>query len=318
MENLKDRAGIYKIENVKNNKVYIGSAVNLHKRKCEHFLHLKNNYHVNNYLQSSFNKYGINCFKFIVIEFIDKIEDKALFKKYILEREQFWIDKLKPFEQNGYNLAKVAGSLLGYKKTKKQIENGATYGKTYGELYTAQAIINLDTGKVYDSLKRAADEYCMKNTSNISSVCRGFSETAGGFRWAYLDDKNNILYPNFKPKHMREILNINTNETFNSIVLAAKKYKVSPSAIRHVLTGRSKTCCGFEWKYKNDEPGRSKSKKVINVDSGSVFDSMNNAAKFYNINSKGISTACKRKNNKYGGSHWQYYEDYLKEHPENT
>ena len=73
MENLKDRAGIYKIENVKNNKVYIGSAVNLHKRKCEHFLHLKNNYHVNNYLQSSFNKYGINCFKFIVIEFIDKI-----------------------------------------------------------------------------------------------------------------------------------------------------------------------------------------------------------------------------------------------------
>ena len=49
-----NESGIYRIRNLTNNKFYIGSAINLNKRKNQHFHYLRNNKHHNKPLQNSF------------------------------------------------------------------------------------------------------------------------------------------------------------------------------------------------------------------------------------------------------------------------
>jgi len=58
-----NKSGIYKIVNLVNDKIYIGSSINLKNREKDHFKDLKGNYHSNRYLQYAFNKYGENNFR---------------------------------------------------------------------------------------------------------------------------------------------------------------------------------------------------------------------------------------------------------------
>ena len=97
-------SGIYQIKNTLNGKCYIGSAVNLKKRWVIHLHYLRHNTHYNSHLQSAFNKYGEFAFVFETLE--EPVEPKSL-----IEREQHYLDTLKP----KYNISPTAGSLLGYR-----------------------------------------------------------------------------------------------------------------------------------------------------------------------------------------------------------
>ena len=101
------QSGIYLIRNKKNRKCYVGSAVNLQKRRKEHYKRLRRNAHYNFHLQHAFNKYGKGNFVWIVAELCDA-ED-------LIEREQFWIDFYGI--NNVYNILPTAGSMLGMKHT---------------------------------------------------------------------------------------------------------------------------------------------------------------------------------------------------------
>ena len=68
------KSGIYQIKNLVNEKIYVGSAINLYQRKCEHFSDLRKNIHDNPHLQSSYNKYGM----------IDKIKNGDTWKHIII------------------------------------------------------------------------------------------------------------------------------------------------------------------------------------------------------------------------------------------
>ncbi len=96
-ENIPQTPGIYAIINVLNDKQYIGSTTNLRRRWCEHRSHLRFQRSHNNHLKSAWNKYGGCAFTFRVLENI-------LDAKLLLEREQFWMDSLKP----EYNLQPIA------------------------------------------------------------------------------------------------------------------------------------------------------------------------------------------------------------------
>lgn len=76
--------GIYKIINVVNNKFYVGSAVNLRKRKSRHFSELRTGKHKNRHLLAAWNKYGEQAFVFVVVE---EVENRAL----LLEAENRWL-----------------------------------------------------------------------------------------------------------------------------------------------------------------------------------------------------------------------------------
>lgn len=100
------RSGIYQIKNTLNNKVYVGSAVDIKQRWRIHKHKLNKLKHHSKKLQNSWLKHGENSFEFLVLEYI---EDKTR----LIEKEQFWIDELKAAGINGYNVCSVAGSTLG-------------------------------------------------------------------------------------------------------------------------------------------------------------------------------------------------------------
>ena len=103
-------SGIYYIKNIINNKVYVGSSVNIYVRWQQHKYMLKHNKHTSKHLQHSWNKYTEKSFEFIVIEICDV--------NLLIENEQKHIDNLKSYDDEfGYNLNRYAGTTLGYKHT---------------------------------------------------------------------------------------------------------------------------------------------------------------------------------------------------------
>src|SRR5260221_387041 len=90
-------SGIYRIVNTINSKFYLGSSTNLLKRWNQHCNDLKRNEHHSITLQRAFNKHGFDAFIFEIIEFV--------LPPFLLEREQYWLDRYKPWGDKGYNIA---------------------------------------------------------------------------------------------------------------------------------------------------------------------------------------------------------------------
>jgi group I intron endonuclease len=90
---------VYKIENLVNNKIYIGQTTQIPtKRKHHHFWVLGKNNHNNPHLQRAYNKYGINSFKFSIINTYPS-------KKELDKGEIYYINKYDALCRNkGYNL----------------------------------------------------------------------------------------------------------------------------------------------------------------------------------------------------------------------
>lgn len=95
-------SGIYKIQSkIKPERVYIGSAVNVHDRKVRHLWDMKKNVHANSKLQRHYNKYGKDDLHFELILACDESE--------LIEKEQFFIDSYNPY----FNLCPIAGNCRG-------------------------------------------------------------------------------------------------------------------------------------------------------------------------------------------------------------
>jgi group I intron endonuclease len=75
--------GIYKIRNIINDKIYIGSAKDIKKRWRRHKCGLRGNKHENVLLQRSWNKYGEKNFVFEVVEICEIRELLDLEQKYL-------------------------------------------------------------------------------------------------------------------------------------------------------------------------------------------------------------------------------------------
>ena len=94
-------SGIYAIVNKINWHIYIGSSENITNRWKRHYKLLQNGEHHSNHLQHAWNKYGADCFKFVIIFLCNKHN--------LLACEQFYIDILRP----EYNVSPKAGSSMG-------------------------------------------------------------------------------------------------------------------------------------------------------------------------------------------------------------
>lgn len=64
-------SGIYKIINKATDSFYIGSAVNLQRRKTRHFSELRTGKHNNSHLQAAWDMYGEHNFLFVVLEYVE-------------------------------------------------------------------------------------------------------------------------------------------------------------------------------------------------------------------------------------------------------
>jgi group I intron endonuclease len=125
--------GIYKLVNVITGKFYLGQSSNLYQRRHTHFSALKYNRHFNKHLQSSYNKYGVENFRFEIILYCEEFE---------LDRyELFFVTKWK---SNLYNiLTEHVVSRRGCKaseETRKRISDGHKGIKRFGHRPSAETL----------------------------------------------------------------------------------------------------------------------------------------------------------------------------------
>lgn len=190
------KSGIYWITNLITDQIYVGSAVDLNRRKSRHFNQLKNNKHSNKYLQNSFNKYGENNFKFEVIEkvklsFLYWHEQDHLDNLWDGQNKCFNIvkDVEKPPNYNDFSeekkkliREKMSKSLKGLKKTPEHIE------KVRQGSMKPVVQMSLD-GQEIQIFRSARDADAATGVSykHISCVCHGKygRNTVGGFKWKF-------------------------------------------------------------------------------------------------------------------------------------
>lgn len=129
-------SGIYTITNLINNKIYVGSSINLKERIATHKRLLNKNNHHSKKLQNSWNKCGKNNFKFEIIE-------RSCWFKFLIVREQYWIDFYNSYN-NGYNAAPYAKPCVGNSWTEERKLKQAAFMRTQkyalGYKHTAEAI----------------------------------------------------------------------------------------------------------------------------------------------------------------------------------
>ena len=99
------KSGVYQIRNLINNKVYVGSAVDINRRKREHYTQLSKGKHCNQKLQNAYNKYGVENFSFEIVESVKDLQQ-------LISQEQYYIDKFNAVNE-GYNICPIAGNTLG-------------------------------------------------------------------------------------------------------------------------------------------------------------------------------------------------------------
>lgn len=164
----KGLAGIYMFTHIESGKKYIGSAVDLSKRFSLYYSksYLEKN---KSYINSAILLQGYSSFSLKILEYIDisnLSKDEA--KKIILEKEQYYLDSLKP----QYNINPIAGSSLGairteqtkalISETKKGV-NHPMFGKTHspetltkmsgennhfsGKIHSPEALIKMSKAK---------------------------------------------------------------------------------------------------------------------------------------------------------------------------
>lgn len=301
-------SGIYKITNILDGKVYIGSAVNFTKRKREHYSTLIKGNHHNKYLQRSYskikkdhpNKKIIKYFKWEILEYATE--------ENLLKEEQKYLDNFKIKDKNKinnkicYNMSPIAGNQLGYKHTEE----------------TKKKISNLQLGK----------KLSQEHKGNISkgNMGRIFSEEAK--EKIRKSNKGKKRSEEFKNKMIenngmsRKVINLDTGKIFSSISKASRYYNVCSTTIHVVCSGkgRSKTAGGYKWSYADEKSikesklryKKDNRKKIINITTGEVFNSIIEVEKKYHISHSNISNVCKGIRKTAGGYEWQYINEVSK------
>jgi group I intron endonuclease len=210
----RDRAGVYQIKNSVNDKIYIGSSVNIYNRAYTHETKLEKKKHSNQHLENSYHKYGFDKFQFSVIEYchVDNIT----------EREQYYIDKMSP----EYNKREIAQNNTGVRKSeetrkkiseslKERYKNGL---ETYKQQHLWEEVEQYDLdGNLVNTFKNKATAD-RKVGKGDNKICKAVKKDAGvyyGYQWKVKgSDKKIKKFASKSPKSkVTKVTNVKTGES---------------------------------------------------------------------------------------------------------
>lgn len=246
--------GVYKITNLINNKIYIGSSTSekdgFKDRINTHIRLLNNKKHPNKHLQSSWDKYGSEHFNFEIIEIIKG-------KEKIIEREQYYIDFYNVINPNiGYNKSPTANSQLGFKHSeeskRKMSEAAKLNSKEISErmkkIRSGKKMDDLTKEKISKKLKGIKRDEDFKNKMRIIGKNRVIS-----------DERKNKISESKKGEISKKRKEVSQLDLENNLIKiwsfageAEAELKISKGKISAVCLGVRKTAGGFKWKY-NDK-----------------------------------------------------------------
>lgn len=236
-------------------KYYVGKTYNEdRKRQKQH------KYDANHGTQTPFcfaiRKYGwenvLETYKVLEV-----LENKTLqdLNYNLIERENYWIDKLNSLLPNGYNVHYSNHKKIPYIPNKEERYNKVSQklkGRNNNPLLSNR-IICVETGIIYPSVREAERvNNFPKNT--IGGALNGKKRTAHGFNWKYVDKPTPIFDINKarkKPlveKHSQkiEVVCLETNKQYESINACVRAFGWSKDSKK----GVSKSC-KQKTKYRN-------------------------------------------------------------------
>lgn len=289
--------GIYKIQNNVNGKIYIGQSVNIEKRWKEHIYELNANKHINKHLQSAWNKYGKNNFDFTIVCLCDISE--------LDDKEMYYISKYSSFnEEYGYNLNIGGNGNKKYYDIDLVID---TYKKTNSILKTSE-ILNIGESKISEILQ---DMNIRKIESSNRKIV-GLDEEDYSLKYEF--DSIKDAYENFGSSITNQInksIKDSYYKAFGCIWFDRDDYIKYSNDISKLLELKkyndfTKYDCDKKDDYSHDHKT-----KVICITTNKIFNSIKEAANYYNIKSEnGISYCCSYKNKTCNGLMWMYLDEY--------
>ena len=267
---------IYKVQNLKNGKIYIGQTTKTLEWRWKHHCNAKS---CCTYLSNAIKKYGVENF---VVEQIDS----ARTQKELNEKERYWIKQYNSLAPNGYNLTTGGEHPIVTDVTKK-ILSDQRKGKR----------------------PHAFDENFRKKISEFAKTRTGVKNPNFGNKWT--DEQK---------KRMSEI-NKGCVSPRKGVKLSEEtKLKVSLS-----LKGKYAGEKSHNWgKPRSDETKRKlslanmnkrmgrdnhKSKRVVCIETGEIFESMREVERIKGFKSSHISDVCRGVRHTSHGYHWEYVKE---------
>ena len=195
--------GIYKITNIKNNKVYIGQSVKLSARKNGHINSLKKQQHHNPLLQLAFNKYGQKSFIFEILEEceIDQLDEK----------ERFWISFFDSTNRDyGYNFE--SGGNLKKRAHPETVEKIRIANRGTGSPLTES-----DVREIKMAIHIGINQTELSKIFNVKVTT--INKIAKGVSWYW-------VLPQFNNSHEKKLLEAKKEKNKRVIDLFEKGYNV--------------------------------------------------------------------------------------------
>lgn len=237
--------GIYKIINVVNNKFYVGSAVDLKRRKTRHFSELRNGKHNNRHLQAAWQKYGENAFVFVVVEELAADAD-------LLAAENVWL-KQHVGKDYCYN--------LGTDATAPMLGVGGEASPTWGYRHSPENLARIGSAskaRVQSDEEKEKRRATMRGKPQPAHVRAKISATLSG--------EGNFWYGKKRPDHgakvskaveARDVNGVAT--TYPSIQALREALNIKPpTANRALKSGKPLTRGPLKgWVFKYVDPASS-------------------------------------------------------------
>jgi group I intron endonuclease len=233
--------GIYKIINVINNKFYVGSAVDLKRRKTRHFSELRTGKHNNRHLQAAWVKYGEQAFIFVVVEELPEDAD-------LLAAENIWL-KEHAGKDYCYN--------IGVDATAPMLGVGGEASPTWGYKHTPENLQKIGTAsraRVQSDEEKAKRRETMRGKPQPAEVRAKIS--------AALSGEGNYWYGKKRPEHgakvSKAVFVMPDGLMFPSLAAVLEKYQIKmPTLRRALVSGKPITrgkLKGYSFKYGGVQP----------------------------------------------------------------
>lgn len=261
---------IYLWTNLINNKKYVGQAQNFYGRMQDYFSGQESN----RVIGKAILKYGIENFEITILE-------KEIALDSLNEHEQYWMDYYQCFVPNGYNVCHIAGNTLGYKHTEEDKEKMSQIAK--------QRFIEHP-----ELIKKGKDnhmygKHLSEETKQKMSKSRIGNQNAKGKRWKLNDEQ----------KERRRQTALGNKYCLGRELTAYHRQRIIESNKNRVLSKETIK------KMSESHKGKA-TKKVRCVETGTIFDSVSEAAAFVGKYISGVIACCKGKQKTCGGYHWEY------------
>ena len=285
---------IYLYTNKVNGKQYIGQTIR--EFRIRHQDHLRSNI---TYFDRALSKHGVENFEWEIIYEASDAEE-------LNEKEIYFIQKYNTLKPNGYNVTIGGNSFNGYRhsdETKNKISSGIkSFYKENPGIYAGKENHNYGI--------KWSDEKKLKMSEIKNSFWDGNDEAK---------DKMSQIKKRFYKENpeLLEIMSKRTKEWMSKNGATRKGIKHTEESKRKMSEAQKGKKMSDESRAKISE-NHARKRKVINLDTGEVFDTLQSASEYVGKSKSGISNTCRGAQESCGGYRWAYLDEHLNKSMKNT